>query len=573
MIEDDIKHDSKFIDFREKPNNKIRVAICLSGEMRNWELCKHTYNDFHNYTSLKNEKTKEVYEVEYDFFISLWNCVEMDDVQNDLKNVIAVEFTEPTSNWPVYKNTNNSRFTYLNHRCNLLKTQYEHDNDFVYDFVIQTRPDAVQHTDIFKSLVTLYRKKQTNYMTDFNHYHIYFSKTHGGEPKPNREVFKSDDVFALGNSNSIDAYSLLYKYIFLNPNYNFYQKTHLINPDFIRYLNLHTSEHMVNLYNTVIRESAIEEFLITFYNVGVNVFRDNIHQIKSQMYYSRSFQTTLSANVVIPMAGNGFRFREKGYTDSKPFIQVFDKPMVHRVIRNLTCAYDVNFKFILICLRDDYEKYNFDNFKYVVGHNNIEIVVLDKITDGAAQTILSAKKFIDNEEPLWMMNCDQLIISQPHIQLPTIGVSIDGKGKDKIEDIDGGMLCFKGSGNDWSYAKVGKDGYVEEVAEKKQISNDATAGYYYWSKGSDFVKYAKQMIEENDRTNGEFYLAPVYNWAIRDGKKFKISHVPKVYELGTPEYLDEFKKGSGSFYSGKAVAPLVKIWTEISNRYRKENFQ
>ena len=81
---------------------------------------------------------------------------------------------------------------------------------------------------------------------------------------------------------------------------------------------------------------------------------------------------------------------------------------------------------------------------------------------------------------------------------------------DLFEDckrFDALIPCFYGEGNAWSYARCGQDGYVEEVAEKKQISEYATAGYYYWSKGSDYVKYAKQMIEENSRTNGEFYVA------------------------------------------------------------------
>jgi dTDP-glucose pyrophosphorylase len=81
---------------------------------------------------------------------------------------------------------------------------------------------------------------------------------------------------------------------------------------------------------------------------------------------------------------------------------------------------------------------------------------------------------------------------------------------------------------------------VQEVAEKKQISNNATAGYYYWKKGSDFVKYAEQMIKDNSRTNGEFYVAPVYNWAVRDGKKVGIYMVDRLYSLGTPEDLQEY---------------------------------
>ncbi|MGA0276910.1 MAG: glycosyl transferase family 2, partial [Candidatus Kariarchaeum pelagius] len=69
---------------------------------------------------------------------------------------------------------------------------------------------------------------------------------------------------------------------------------------------------------------------------------------------------------------------------------------------------------------------------------------------------------------------------------------------------------------------------------------NATAGYYYWKKGSDFVKYAEQMIHDNSRTNGEFYVAPVYNWAIKDGKKIGIGMVDEIYELGTPEYLENY---------------------------------
>ena len=111
------------------------------------------------------------------------------------------------------------------------------------------------------------------------------------------------------------------------------------------------------------------------------------------------------------------------------------------------------------------------------------------------------------------------------------------------KQFDGYIPCFWGDSKDWSYARTLDNGYVQEVAEKKVISNNATAGYYYWKKGSDFVKYAEQMIEENSRSNGEFYVAPVYNWAIQDGKKIGICIVDEIYELGTPEYLEEYLNG------------------------------
>ena len=240
-------------------------------------------------------------------------------------------------------------------------------------------------------------------------------------------------------------------------------------------------------------------------------------------------------NILIPMAGRGSRFKDVGYTDSKPFIDVNGKPMIHKVIENLNVDFsDTTYRFIIVCLIEDFEKYDLENhFKDYFGHDRFNLVVLDKMTEGAAQTVLQAKDLIDNDTSLLTLNSDQMI-KDGSIEL-----------FDEYKNFDGGILCFYGEGTDWSYAKSDDSGLVTEVAEKVEISNDATAGYYYWSKGSDFVKYAEQMIEHNDRqgSNKEFYVAPVYNWAVKDGKKIVISMVEKVYQLGTPSHLKSYLNG------------------------------
>jgi len=233
-------------------------------------------------------------------------------------------------------------------------------------------------------------------------------------------------------------------------------------------------------------------------------------------------------NIVLPMAGRGSRFRQQGYKDSKPFIDVEGKPMIQRVIENLNIEFDKNFKFIILCQEADYLDYDFSIFNKMIGHDNIEIVKLKGITEGAACTLLTAKEFIDNKVPLLSFNSDQMIDYDPNETYSRLSLH------------DGGMPCFKGEGIKWSYAKTDEDGYVTEVAEKKQISNDATAGYYYWSRGSDFVKFAEQMIEADDRLNNEFYVAPVYNYAVKAGKRIVITQVDKVYQMGTPEDLEEY---------------------------------
>ena len=79
---------------------------------------------------------------------------------------------------------------------------------------------------------------------------------------------------------------------------------------------------------------------------------------------------------------------------------------------------------------------------------------------------------------------------------------------------DGGIVSFR-QHTQSGVLKVDEKGLVTEVAEKNPISDIATVGYYYWKKGSDFVKYAEDMIEKDIRVNNEFYVCPVFNQANR----------------------------------------------------------
>jgi len=69
------------------------------------------------------------------------------------------------------------------------------------------------------------------------------------------------------------------------------------------------------------------------------------------------------------------------------------------------------------------------------------------------------------------------------------------------DDVDGGILTFEATHPKWSFVKLDENGFVTEVAEKKPISNIATVGLYFWARGSDYVKYAEQMIKKDIRTN------------------------------------------------------------------------
>ena len=99
------------------------------------------------------------------------------------------------------------------------------------------------------------------------------------------------------------------------------------------------------------------------------------------------------------------------------------------------------------------------------------------------------------------------------------------------------MALFFANETKWSYAKI-QNNKIVEVAEKVVISNNASTGIYGWSKGSDYVKYAEQMIKKDIRVNNEFYICPVYNEAIQDHRRILPIFVEKMHGLGTPEDLE-----------------------------------
>lgn len=227
-------------------------------------------------------------------------------------------------------------------------------------------------------------------------------------------------------------------------------------------------------------------------------------------------------NVLIPMAGAGSRFVSAGYTFPKPLIDVEGTPMIQRVVENV--AMEANYIFIVRAEHRD--RYNLDTLlKLMVP--NCTIVEISELTDGAAVTTLVAKHLINNDQKLLIVNSDQLISWNP----------IEFMYKMTEMQADGGIVTHTATHPKWSFAKVEDDGTVSRVEEKNPISDVATVGIYYWAKGSDYVKYAEQMISKNIRTNNEFYVCPVYNEAIADGKKIIPYQVSEMWGIGTPEDL------------------------------------
>lgn len=245
-------------------------------------------------------------------------------------------------------------------------------------------------------------------------------------------------------------------------------------------------------------------------------------------------------NIVVLAAGNGRRFAEAGYDKPKPLIDVDGRKMIERVIDNIRPSMSHN---LYLMVRPDFPPVQAPPNQFV------KAVVVPELTEGAACTALLAREYIDNNDPLMLSNSDELL-----------DWDVDGFLR-FAAFYDGAVVLFPGRDPQWSYARL-EELRIVEIAEKRRISPLATAGIYYWAHGNDFVKAAEKMIAANDRTNGEFYVAPVYNHFI-DDTKFVAPYIigaDNHHSLGTPEHLEEYLKwrtsqstGAGATDAGRRI--------------------
>jgi len=237
--------------------------------------------------------------------------------------------------------------------------------------------------------------------------------------------------------------------------------------------------------------------------------------------------------IVIPMAGRGSRFANAGYATPKPLIPLGGRPMIQWVIENVRPRRPHRFTFI--CLAEHLQTYPEVPAELSRLCPGCGIVPVDAVTEGAACTVLLARKQIDCSDPLMIANSDQLV----ELDINDYLARSDGEG------VAGLIMTFWSDHPKWSYCRMREDGNVAEVVEKKVVSNEATVGIYNFRRGSDYVRAADAMIAANLRVNNEFYVAPTYNQLIAEGAKIITMKTGRehagMHGVGTPEDMDRFK--------------------------------
>ena len=253
---------------------------------------------------------------------------------------------------------------------------------------------------------------------------------------------------------------------------------------------------------------------------------------------------------LIPAAGRGSRFADAGFEKPKPLIELHGIPLIVWVLANFD--YQVNDSINIVVQRDSFDTLSLEKFISALPIKP-NFIYLEEITDGAARTVLHATNFLDPKLPMIVANSDQYVsVSlQNYVKLAS------------NQEFDGCILTMKASSNKWSYISVNKDDQVSQVIEKLEISNEATVGVYSWRNVENFMTSFESMVSADDRVNGEFYLAPTYNYLINKGQKISYLNIGEidlnVHGLGTPEDFAKFESNPKSLIHALRIKEKLNL--------------
>lgn len=240
------------------------------------------------------------------------------------------------------------------------------------------------------------------------------------------------------------------------------------------------------------------------------------------------------------MAGLGSRFSNLGINDPKPLITVNEKTLIEHSISSL--GINANYIFVTRKYKDPSLNDKLSKLLKSIKPDSIEIVIDDQ-TSGATETALYAKKYINNNDPLIVTNCDQITNwnSQEFINFIS------------LEDPDGVVVLFKSSDIKNSFAEI-DNGRVVRIVEKNAISDNALVGIHYWKHGKDFVESGENLVKDF-RKNGlpECYISETYNYLIAKNQKISPYFLQKncFIPLGTPEDVAVYNGKIKEYYTEK----------------------
>ncbi len=233
-------------------------------------------------------------------------------------------------------------------------------------------------------------------------------------------------------------------------------------------------------------------------------------------------------NILILAAGQDQFVQDDGYPLC---LTEFDSmPLIQRVA--ISCQ-ALNPNNLIVAFREEeVRKYHLDNVVRLLSPN-AKILDIEAPTQGAACTALLAAGLIDNDSELLIVNGNELLNADFTMIVEDF----------RARKLDAGAVVFSSIHPRYSYVRLDENEFVVEATEKNPISNNATAGFYWFARGEDLVRAAKNLIRKDARVNGNFYICPAFNELILEHKRIGVHRVnSKAYNpLKSGRQIEQFE--------------------------------
>lgn len=220
----------------------------------------------------------------------------------------------------------------------------------------------------------------------------------------------------------------------------------------------------------------------------------------------------MKLNILIPMAGKSTFDVSNSNAFPKVLTDVNGKLLIERSSESFT-SLPHNKKIIVAIPKDQISDYKLDKVLPLLDET-IELCSINDETQGAVCSAMLAIEHLDLDEPLIISSFEQVL----DLDLaPYIDKFISG-------GVDAGVLTFESIHPKWSFVKRDKNGTVSQAAEKYPISKHAIAGFYFFKNARIFIESAKNMIRNDVKYNGLFYISHTLNEVIlNEGKVLALS--------------------------------------------------
>lgn len=235
-------------------------------------------------------------------------------------------------------------------------------------------------------------------------------------------------------------------------------------------------------------------------------------------------------HIIMPMAGEGSRFKDAGYKTPKPLVKVFNKPLFVNAINSLANLHKykfINIEYTFIVRKEHIDKFHID--EVILSYfRKAHIISVEKTTGGAVETCMLAKPYIKDNQSILVMDCDLWFKSKEFENLI----------KDcLVNNIDKNLLLsFTSNFNRYSYAQIDNNKKVIQTAEKNPISNHALVGAYFFARSDEFINAANILLKNCE--SKEYYTSLLYNILIKTtNTDTYLCKIDEYKSYGTPEEL------------------------------------